>query len=118
MKSRLYLRPPLTSGCAILLDSSQSPAEKPFPSLSVAPIISNCSGQYLSKKLIGTPIIPLPLVFDENTSICFMSSDCKPVSVVWIIGDVSVKTDNFELFGTVFVEEADGDSHNTVTSCV
>ena len=56
-------------------------------------------------------------MFDEDASVGFTTSDCKPVSVVWVIGDVSVKTDNFELFGAVFVEEADGDAHNAVTSC-
>ncbi len=70
MNSRLYFRSPLISGCAVPLDSSQSPLEKPFPSLSVAPRISNCSGQYLSRKLIGTPIMPLHFVFGDNPGLC------------------------------------------------
>ena len=118
MNSRLYFRSPLISGCAVPLDSSQSPLEKPFPSLSVAPRISNCSGQYLSRKLIGTPIMQLHFVFNKDARISFASSDCKSVSIVWVIRYVAVESDDFKLLGAVFVEEADGDSHNAVTSCV
>lgn len=62
--------------------------------------------------------MPLHLMFDEDARIGFAFSDCKSVPVVWVIGDVSVKADNFELFGAVLVEEADGDSHNAITTCV
>ena len=57
-------------------------------------------------------------MFDENSCIGFASRYGETVSVVRVIGYVSVKSDNFELFGAVFVKEADGDSHNAVTSCV
>lgn len=41
MKIRLYFLSSQTNGWVILLDSNQMPFEKPFPSLSVAPKISN-----------------------------------------------------------------------------
>lgn len=117
MNSRLYFRSPLISGCAVLLDSSQSPLEKPFPSLSVAPRISNCSGQYLSRKLIGTPITPLHLVTDEKPFVDLFSVNCGGEQVILAVFSVICNSDKFKLFGAVFVEEADGDSHNTVASC-
>ena len=41
MKIRLYTLSPLISGCATLLSFIHNPLEKPFPSLSVHPKISN-----------------------------------------------------------------------------
>ena len=41
IKIRLYFLSSQTIGWVILLDSNQMPFEKPFPSLSVAPKISN-----------------------------------------------------------------------------
>ena len=57
------------SGCAIFELERHNPLLNPVPSDSVAPNSSNCSGLHLSRNVIGTPMIPLQYLSDDNTSI-------------------------------------------------
>ena len=82
--------------------------------LSVIPRISNWSGHHLSRKVIGTPITPLHLVLNEDSCICLPSINCKSMAESWVIFDVSIKSDDFKLVWTVFIEECNWDSHDAV----
>ena len=67
---------------------------------------------------MGTPITPLHLVLDEDAGVGLSAVDCKSVSVSRVILDISVKSDDFKLFGVVLIEEGDGHAHDAVTSSV
>ena len=97
------------------LEGSHNPHEKPLPSLSVAPIISNCSGQYLSRNEIGTPIIPLHLVADKQPLENLLAADCWSKQVILAVLAMVGEANKFKLFGAIFVEETNGDTHNAAT---
>ena len=80
-------------------------------------IISNCSGQYLSRKLIGTPMMPLHLlVLDENPSVHPFAVDIAPSS---FNAEAIFISEDFELLWVVFIKETDGHAHDAATpSCV
>ena len=81
------------------------------------PRISNCSGLYLSRKVIGTPIMPLQFSLDDDSGVSFFSSNGETVSIVWVIFDVAVESNDFKLCWVIFIEEGDWHPHATITSC-
>lgn len=97
------------------LEGFHNPHEKPLPSLSVAPIISNCSGQYLSRNEIGTPMMPLHLVPDKQPLEDLLAADCWSEQVVLAVLAMVGETDKLELVWAILVEEADGNSHDAAT---
>ena len=72
----------------------------------------------MSKKVIGTPIIPLHFSLDKDSGKNFPSADSEPVPVLGVIRDVSVKADDFKLLRVVLVKECNGYADEAVTFCV
>ena len=79
--------------------------------LSVIPRISNWSGHHLSRNVIGTPMTPLHLAFNEYSTvhtfplhIASSSFDSKRVFIA----------DDCELIWTIFIEKGDWYTHDAV----
>jgi hypothetical protein len=61
-------------------------------------------------------MIPLHLSLNKDSCVFFSTIDSESVSVVWIVWDISVKSDDDELVWIVFIKECDRYSHDAVTS--
>lgn len=68
-------------GCAIPDSANHKPLLNPFPSDSVAPMISNCAELYLSRKVIGTPKIPLQYLLYEDSAVHSLSMNISSAFV-------------------------------------
>ena len=79
--------------------------ERPRMFPAAIPTILNCFSLYLSRYVIGTPMIPLQYLSDDNSRINFFVLYCESVSVFWIALQVSVDSDNLELTLIVSVDK-------------
>lgn len=94
----------------IIVRQGKKPIQR---ALLAMPSISNCSGLYLSRNVIGTPIIPLHFGFDDDSCVCLFAIDCESMSISWVARYVAVESFNAELVGVVFVEECDWHTNKT-----
>lgn len=87
-----------------------------FPFLNF--MISNCSGLYLSRKVIGTPVVPLQYLSDDNSFIFSVASSFKlsvDNSGASVSVDVMLVSKDVKLFWVVSVEESNRRSDESVT---
>ena len=81
-------------------------------------MISNCSGLYLSRKVIGTPVAPLQYLSDDNSFIFSAASSFKlsvDNSGASVSVDVMLVSKDIKLFWIVSVEESNWRSDESVT---
>ena len=81
-------------------------------------MISNGSGLYLSRKVIGTPVAPLQYLSDDNSFIFSAASSFKlsvDNSGASVSVDVMLVSKDFKLFWIVSVEESNWCSDESVT---